>query len=200
MMTRIADDDVAVSSVLCGRCVGKMGSAVYPPPLKHSSEEEGVRVKAVDILLEVIGPIFKITRLNRNANFCLTGLVWQARTRFLPPLRPPLVCRSVRTGWLAGALALTNQRENSVAHVRSQGLLTCLELMRLGHTARDQEVALRCIQHSRIRSTAQYLALVMRELKRESFTREGLTRAFWKHMLPWIGMRLRVGMIPGAVE
>ena len=46
MMMRIADDDIAISSVLCKNCVAKMGSAVYPPPLKHSSEQEGTIVCA----------------------------------------------------------------------------------------------------------------------------------------------------------
>ena len=198
MMTRIADDDAAVSSVLCKNCVAGMGSAVYPPPLKHSSEASGTQVAVVDILLELRGPLFKITRLNKNAQFCIAGQASQARTRYLPPLNPPLVTRAVRTGWISGALALDFQREPDIAHCRCQGILMCLELLRLGHSAKDLETALRGVQHPQLKATAQYLALLMRWLKRNPTHPRNLTRTMWLFMLPWITGRLCVGMIPGA--
>ena len=104
MMTRIPNDDVAISSVLCKDCVAAMGSAVYPPPLRHSSEEHGTLIQAVDVGFELNGLTYRITRLNRNDALCVTGKVKQARTRFLPPIRAPIVTHSTRLGWMAGWL------------------------------------------------------------------------------------------------
>ena len=200
MMVRIADDDIAISSVLCKSCVAKIGSAVYPPPLKHASEQEGTVVCAVDIALELNGPLYKITRLNRNAEFCVTGVVRQARTRFLPALKPPLVCRNTRVGWLAGSLALGFQREPSVSHCRCQGLLACAELIHLKHTPKEIESALRSIQHPHLRSTALYLASVMKCLVLLNPPLSRLPATLYQFLLPWITLRGGVGIIPGAVK
>lgn len=89
---RIADDDLTCSSVLCPTCTGAVGSKIYPPPLIHGCEEAGCHARVIDIAIETWGPVFRITRLNRNAQFPL-GCAEQARTRYLPPLRAPLVTR-----------------------------------------------------------------------------------------------------------
>ena len=199
MMCRIADDDIALSSVLCPACVEKMGAQVYPEPLRHSSDPAGTEIQVVDVVIELTGPIFKITRLNKNSNFCTTGVIPQARTRFLPPLGPSLVCRNTRVGWLAGALALDRQRNPLQAHCRGQGLMTCLELLYLGHSAAHLETALRSIQHSDLKSISRYLALVMRWLRRRNIPRDDYFRVVFQFMLPWIHGHMCKGVIPRAV-
>ena len=68
-MCRIADDDVALISVFCASCIEKMGAQVYPEPLKHSSDPGGTYVQAVDVAIELNGPVYKITRLNKNSKY-----------------------------------------------------------------------------------------------------------------------------------
>ena len=200
MMTRIADDDVAVSSVLCRHCVARMGSAVYPPPLKHSSEEDGTLITAVDVALELNGVCYKITRLNRNDAFCVTGTMRQARTRFLPPLRPPLVTLSPRVGWLAGSLALDHQRNPSPSHCKLQGMLAVLELVRLGHSFSQLEVALRAIQRVKLKATARFLALLPRQLRRIPISSRTLYSHFFQYMQPLITSHGAIAGVPMHVN
>jgi len=167
-MIRIADDDVAISSFLCVSCTEQLGSKVYPPPLVHSSEEGGSCVKVIDVCEEMCGAQYTITRLNRNAEFVMTGVIPQARTRFLPPLNPPLVTRSMITGWIAGWMALDLRRDPNHAHTRAQGLLLVLELLRLGHQEKMIESALRAIQHVHLRRTARYLAESVKLVRRRA--------------------------------
>ena len=198
-MVRIADDDAAISSVLCSECVSKLGSSVYPAPLQHSSEEAGTTISVVDIALEFSGPLYRITRLNKNDGHCLTGVVRQARTRYLPPLRPPLVTLSSRVSWLAGALALDHQREPSPGHCRAQGLLGLLELVRLGHSFTDLECALRSFRHPRLCETTKYLALVMRWMRRRAPREREWARLFLTFMHPWMLCHGGRAIVPGVI-
>ena len=115
VVVRIADDDYVASSVHCPKCVAQKLSAVYTAPLLHKSEQEGPAVNVTDVCIEVAGAHCKITRLNKNMSYIL-GLPKQLRTRYLPPLRPPLVTRVSLVGWLSGSLSLDRRREPNLAH------------------------------------------------------------------------------------
>ena len=65
-IVRIADDDIAMSSILCVACTAKLGAQVYPAPLVHSSEEGGTCVKVIDVCVEMCGARYTITGLNRT--------------------------------------------------------------------------------------------------------------------------------------
>ncbi len=54
-MIRIAADDIAISSVHCGKCLAKKGARVYPAPLVHASNECGAKVHVIDVLVEIVG-------------------------------------------------------------------------------------------------------------------------------------------------
>ena len=110
------------SSVLCPACTGKGLGSVYTAPLIHSSEEEGDRVKAIDVSVELIGAHVRICRLDKNIQYVVAEVPAQIRARYLPPIHVPVVTTALRTCWLAGSLALDWQRELNPAHCMVMGL------------------------------------------------------------------------------
>lgn len=151
----------------------------------------------IDVAVEMRGPLYRVTRLSRNAEAAMCGVLDQARVRYLPPLKAPLVTRRTRTAWPAGALALDHQRGPSAAHCRAMGLLLCLELLRLRHKPRDPGAALRAIQHPQLRNVARYLADVLRWVERRATPEHEWMRTFMVLLLPWIVAHPCRAMMPG---
>ena len=196
---RIADDDLGVSSVHCPRCLEKKGEATYPPPLRHGSEGAGTTVTVIDVAIETRGMMWTITRLNRNAKFVVGGVPTQARTRFLPPYRPPFVTTAQRTAWISGSLALDAQRHRSVPHQRTQGLLLCFELLRMQHTPKQIDASLRAIQHPFLADTARFLGLCMRIIARTTSSTPLNTHLF-QLLTPWLAVEPAIARIPTVIE
>lgn len=161
---RIADDDVFFSSLHCECCVAKLGEQVYPPPLRHSGEGAGTTISVIDIVLELRAFSFYISQHNKNGRYLAGGEANPKRTRYPPPIRAPLVTRQVRSGWISGALALTEQRNGDTAHCLFHGLLLMAELLHSGHTPEQLSKACRAIYHHRTAETARYLAQVLKVL------------------------------------
>ncbi len=72
------------------------------------------------------------------------------------------------------------------------------ELLRLGHTAREVEIALRTIQCARIRETAMSLAGVMKDLRKDEVEDQDLNTKLFALVNPLITLLPCRGLIPRA--
>ena len=161
VVIRIADDDVALSSVLCGECLSRKPGVVYPPPLRHAAEEWGTRFPIIDVGIEINGATFSIVRQSKNSTFSCGGVPDQLRVRYLPPLGAPLVTRKLMVSWITGSLALDWSRNPHPAHVTCLGLQLITELRLLGHSFAHLLRALRSVRHYRLRQIALFLVRLL---------------------------------------
>lgn len=168
---RIADDDFTISTVHCPVCTSRLLSRVYPPPLLHGAEEWGTRARVIDTGVEVRGAQYSVVRLNRNMDYICGGVPDQLRTRYLPPLPPPILTRKLMSSWIAGSMALDRARNTHPAHMCAQGLTLCGELLRLSHSPRTVSRALRAVRHPHLRQVAHFTARILSVFERVSATR-----------------------------
>ena len=88
---RIADDSLAVGGVHCPRCLGTLGSHIYPLPLVHECEAAGTRLEVIDLAIGLSGLVLRVVRVNRNFEFVLGAMPTQVRYVFSSRCQPQFV-------------------------------------------------------------------------------------------------------------